>query len=169
MGREALARLLPLLVAAGLAAGCERTLRPDWVTPAGMQVFVEEQAQSFDGAELDAIIAEALSAFSDRWALPAELAAVRLPVLSILASDSYLLAGQQVAGNVSADGRWIYIGARTRPLHDTALVHELIHYFDLSALGATDHSHASWAGPVEQRLEAINRKIASGALRRAPR
>src|SRR5688500_11609793 len=116
------AALLPLACLLSAAAtGCAPALEPDYVTPAGLQVFTEEEAQSFDGAELDAIVTETLTAFSDVWGLPADPSQLPLPVLSVLGADSYSLGGRKVAGNVSVDGRWVYIAARTRPLHDTAL------------------------------------------------
>lgn len=154
-----------VLLASALFFGCEPGLEPDYVTPAGMQVYSEEDALSFEGAELDAIVVETLEVFAEEWRLTADPSALPLPVLSVLGEDSYRFAGQLVAGNLSSDGKWIYIGAKTRPLHDTAFVHELIHYFDLVAHGTTDETHASWKGSINDKLTRINTRIAKGELR----
>lgn len=164
MNRSAWALRALAVSLATAAAGCEPQLTPDLVTPAGMHVYVEAGARSFGGDELDAVVAETVRVFASRWGLKAEEATRALPVVSILAADSYSFYGRQVAGNLGFDGKWLYIGARTRPLHDTALVHELVHYFDLLAQGATDHSHASWAGAVNDQVVQINQRIARGEL-----
>lgn len=163
--RMSLVSAFTVALACSLLLGCEPSLEATYVTPAGLHVYSEADALPFEPEELDAVMAETLAAFAQDWNLPTDPRAVPLPVLSVLGQDTYRLADQQVAGNLSFDGKWIYIGAKTRPLHDTAFVHELIHYFDLVANGSTDESHASWRGRINDTVLEINRRIASGKLR----
>lgn len=155
---------VPLLALALLSAACgpQEEAPPTFTTRQGVEVWVYGRDVSSEQLEeaLEATVAE----FSDRY--PPALAREALKELhvSFLDSDTYPLYGQQVAGNLGLDGRWVYVGAQTRTLDQSAFVHELVHYFDVRLSGTTDETHSSWEGRIYSGITRVNQQVRRGAV-----
>ena len=136
------------------AACVTQTDPPTWVTPLGINVYLF--GQRFTPEAVDETFERVIREFSNLYDSDRARAAASRASISFLPLDSYDLYGQQVAGNVSPDATFIYIGAKTRRLPQTALVHEWIHFLDMHLHGETDSSHASWNERIYPGIERIN-------------
>lgn len=141
-----------------LLSGCVTQMPdPTFTTPLGVNVFLF--GQTLSPTDVDSTFQWVLEEFNDRYDTRNGRVAVSQAYVSFLPVDSYDLYGTQVAGNVSSDGQWIYVAAKTRPLSESAFAHEVVHYLDLQLLGDTDRSHASWAQRVYPGIERINQRM----------
>lgn len=130
---------------------------PTCVTPLGIKVYLF--GQQFSPQAIDASFSFVAEEFSDLYAPTAAYDAAPQASVSFLPVDDYDLYGRKVAGNLSPDATFLYIGAQSRRLPQTALAHEWIHFLDMHLRGQTDDSHASWTHRIYPGLEKVNQRL----------
>jgi hypothetical protein len=131
---------------------------PTLQTALGVRVWF--YADPYPAEAIDAAFTATWEELGPRWSTPSARRAAARAQVSFLDAEHYELAGRRVAGNVSVDGGWIYVAARGRALWQTALVHELVHYFDIQVLGGTDEAHLGWGDEVDPAISRINARLA---------
>ena len=145
--------------ALALLASCGYNPRPPTFTTAlGAMVWCDPAA-CFPAERVDQAINSTLSVFANRWPPDKARAAASRAQIMLLDNSYFVVGGQKAAGMVNPDFRVIYVSALRGDLPDTALAHELVHYFDLATFGSTDNSHQSWAGAVYAGIDSVNASL----------
>jgi hypothetical protein len=124
----------------------------------GVRVFVQED-DDIDEDGIDATIASIVLTF-DRlglWTYTDMLKHVAGMDLVLVPDTSYVDKwDRRVTGHVEDLRVYVAWGA---PPHETAMAHELIHYFDIKIDGTTDHTHVSWTHRNYAAIAEANRRL----------